>query len=117
MHYSDQNYRPTEIKNDRYLVEQQQQELRDCRPLYDYHNDTLRYMDRPIGQGIYKKGLTNPNGVGRPKSQYLTSPSDKIKCSICGKEIIRWNQSHHKKSQICQVYAKMNDKLKDLLID
>lgn len=103
-----------------------QQQLREGRPLCSYDNDALRYVQRPIGQGLYKHSIENnpyeqipyknPKG-GRPKAKVLTSPNDIINCKVCGQEVTRSNQSHHKKTKSCQLHAKLHEKLRDLLID
>jgi len=115
-----------------------QQEIKKGIPLPIYDNETLRYVQKPIGQELYKyavdenvhretihretdyvryKTHSNPKGAGRYPVELLAKPTDKINCKLCGQLITRSNQTHHRRTKNCQIYARMNEKLKDLLLD
>lgn len=89
-----------------------QKRLKQGLPIYQYNKDEIKYIGSPIGQQIYKRAVLETN-----MKKNRAMPNDIIDCPICGKKIKRHNQSHHKKTKVCQVYAKINTKLRDLLID
>lgn len=81
-------------------------------PVLNYNKEEIKYMMKPIGQQLYKRAIEENKHVKRKKLPY-----DDIQCIICGAIVKRHYQSHHKKTRVCQVYAKMNVKLRELLID
>ena len=87
-----------------------------------YTEEELKYLQTPIGKEIYK------NAMDTPKDEYIqvtttnkmhpsTRWDDRVKCKICGKIVSRSNQSNHRKSNQHQIYMKMNEKIRKLLID
>lgn len=87
-----------------------QKELLSDKPVLDFEDDTIRYMQKPIGKAIYR---------GRPKmtEEERGKPSDRITCEICGQEFVRSNRSHHNKNQRHQLYSKVNKKMAKLVLD
>jgi formylmethanofuran dehydrogenase subunit E len=81
-------------------------------PVLAYDRDEIKYIGYPIGQQLYKRAIEENREI-KPKKM----PYDNIECTVCGEIVKRHYQSHHKKTRLCQVYAKMNVKLRDLLID
>jgi hypothetical protein len=97
------------------------------------NEEELKYLQKPIGKEIYKQSLEestndfidndrikvndNIKRVGRPRLENPGKYSDKIKCKICGQIVSRSNQSNHKRSQRHQIYLKMNEKIRKLLLE
>ena len=61
---------------------------------------------------IQRIKITTTNKM-KPTSRW----NDRVKCTICGKIVSRSNQSNHRKSNQHQIYLKMNEKIRKLLID
>lgn len=80
--------------------------LNEDKVLVDYDTEELEYVQKPLGKAHFKS---------EPKKK--THWSDRVKCDVCNKEFTRSARSQHKKTQVHQVYAKMNKKLQKLLID
>lgn len=89
-----------------------QKSLKEQKGLALYDIDELKYVQKPIGKALYTK-----KKIGRPKKDNPSQWSDKIKCDVCGNEFIRSNRSNHNKTKQHQLYLKMNDKIKKLLVD
>lgn len=91
-------------------IKNTQEKLRNSNNLLDLDAETLRYGMKPIGKAIIR---------GRPKKKEdeKAKPSDKVKCDICGETFIRSNRyNHNKKNKVHQAYAKMNSKMKNILL-
>ncbi len=89
-----------------------QDEIKSGKGISLLNNDTLKYIQKPIGKSIY-------NNKGRPKidEENKAKYYDKVICKTCGKIFIRSNRNAHKKTKYHQIYLQMNDKLSKLLID
>lgn len=74
--------------------------------------DELKYVQKPIGKGIYEFALDN-----KSKNKQKANWNDKVKCKVCGSITLRSNQSEHKKSKKHLLYENINGKLRELLIE
>jgi len=72
---------------------------------------TMKYATKPLGKAIYRAN------VGRPRKEHKVHWSDRIKCKVCGKEIIRSGRSRHNKTKYHQTYANVGEKLQKILIE
>lgn len=99
-----------------------QDKLKKGHGIATYNEEELKYLQTPIGKEIYK------NAMNTPQEQYIQITTtnkmkptsrwnDRVKCTICGKIVSRSNQSNHRKSNQHQIYLKMNEKIRKLLID
>lgn len=91
-------------------INRAKKQIQDEQYLLNYDDDTLRYVQKPIGRALHR---------GRPKmaEEDKGTSSDRIKCDLCGKEYVRSNRSHHKKTKQHQLYDKINKKLAKLVLD
>lgn len=90
-------------------IEDIQTNLKDQKGLSQYNVEELKYVQKPLGKALYKH-------VGRPKSENKAHWNDKIICKICGGKFTRSARTGHDKTKVHQIYAKMNDKMRKLLI-
>lgn len=90
-----------------------QERLKEGKALTSYSNEELKYLQKPIGKGIYKSTIGRP----RKKEEEKCKPNDRIVCDICNGEFIRSHRWDHNKTKIHQAYLKMNNKIKKLLLD
>lgn len=77
-------------------------------PLYE--NEEIEYLEKPLGKAAY---LMKDNTLKKKKSHW----SDRIKCNICGKEFTRSCRKSHEITKHHQTYAKLNTKMKKILLD
>jgi hypothetical protein len=96
-------------------ISQIQAKIREGNPINSYEVDELKYMQTPIGKEIYKNSENKK--LGRPKVTDKAHWSDKVRCEYCNIEILRSNQSSHKKTKKHQLQLKINKKLRDLLVE
>jgi hypothetical protein len=90
-------------------------------------NDQLKCMEIPINKAnykanhrdIYKNWNNGFKKTGRPKKdpKNKAMPTDRLDCEICGGQFTRYNRSCHNKTKVHMAYVKMNNKLRDLLIN
>ncbi|AVL93343.1 hypothetical protein za3_3 [Zamilon virus] len=79
----------------------------------------LRFNQRPgpigkkNGQNVYKDSY---NGRTYGEEKVKAHPNDVLICEFCGKTYTRSNRPKHRKTEVCQVYQKMNKKLRDIMI-
>jgi len=92
-------------------VKETQEKLKSGTAVTNLSNDEIKYAMTPIGKSIYK------NSIGRPRVENKKKWNDRIVCDICGTEVLRSNQSSHKKSEKHLIYVNMNKKLRDILIE
>lgn len=89
-----------------------QDELKDGKKLIFYKNETLKYLDKPLGKAIYKDAISRPK-IGRPrkKEEDKAHHSDIIKCEVCGNEFRRSHRSMHNQTKVHQAFKKVNQKM------
>ena len=89
-----------------------QKKIKTCKNLIDYDVDELDYVMKPVGNALYK-------GRGRPRKDDSDKayPNDRVKCEVCSKYFTRSGRSSHNRTQYHQLHAKMNKKLRELLIN
>lgn len=63
----------------------------------------------PINKAVYKKR-------GRPAVIDMAKPTDRLTCSVCGKEFFRSGRTSHQRTVFHQERAKINKKLNELLL-
>lgn len=88
-------------------MDKKQEELKEGKGLGLYDNDTLEYVQKPLGKAIYEQSTKKD----------ISKHSDRIKCKVCDKEYVRSNATHHKNTNHHKIYEKMNTKIKNLLIN
>lgn len=54
---------------------------------------------------------------GRPMKHSLADPKEIIDCNYCGGRYTRWNISHHKKTKRHQIFMKMNDIIRRVVLE
>ena len=93
-------------------IKKSQKQINEEEYIINYNDDTLKYVQKPIGKALYK-------GKGRPPmiEDEKAKPSDKIQCKLCNNLFVRSNRSHHNKTQKHKLYEKINTKLAKLVID
>lgn len=75
--------------------------------------DTLKYCKHPIARALYKTNVGRPRKDDNEKAK----ATDRIKCNICGKMIIRSGRTKHNQSKYHQTYVSIEKKLRKALID
>ncbi len=78
--------------------------------LINYNEDELKYITKPVGKAIYL-------GRGRPKKNNKLHWSDIITCNICNKTFTRSARTAHNKTNHHQIYLKINEKLRKILVE
>lgn len=91
-----------------------QNKLMKGNPLISYDKQTILYATTPIGMTMYKRALM---GLPSNNRKIKALPTDIIKCKLCGMTTKRHNQTHHKRTRLCQAYARMNEKIRNLLLN
>jgi len=77
-------------------------------------NDAIKYaMESPIGNSIYVDSLTKVNKEPKKRAHW----NDTVECKICGRNFTRSARSNHCKTQYHLLHQKMNDKLKNILLN
>jgi len=80
-------------------------------------NNILKYaMESPIGNSIYINALESKiddSKVIKKRAHW----NDTVECKICGKNFTRSARSNHCKTQYHLLHEKMNDKLKNILLN
>jgi hypothetical protein len=63
--------------------------------------------------------MSNIKSKGRPriKKEDKAKPNDIIKCVICGKLFTRSNRTKHNRTEVHQIYVKMNEKYRHLMFE
>ena len=91
-------------------IKKSQQAIRDDGFILNYDDDTLKYIQKPIGKALQR---------GRPRKpeEEKGKPSDRIVCKLCHREFVRSNRSHHDKTERHKLYARVNQKLAKLVLD
>jgi hypothetical protein len=91
-------------------INKAKKQIRTKKYVLNYDDDALKYVQKPIGKALRK---------GKPKmaEEDKAKPTDRLVCELCGKEFVRWNRAHHKKSQRHQLYESVNKKLAKLVLD
>lgn len=101
-------------------IKEIQDELKKGKGMSNYNKEELKYVRTPIGKGLYLNALDTKKDkdeiIDKPKDE-KPKWNDRIKCSVCGSIINRANKSRHKKSNHHQIYAKMDSKIKKMLLD
>lgn len=87
-----------------------QEELRKGKPIISYNTDEIRYIQKPIGEAIYKSNR------GRPKKLVRATPNDRVMCEICNKEFIRAGRSRHNKTELHQKLSEVNKNMSRLVL-
>lgn len=84
--------------------------------LVQMDNNELRNIDKPFQKVRYKKNvkISETEELQEPKKK--AKYDDVILCKYCGRTFKRSNRSTHNKTQLHLAYAKMNDKLRNLLL-
>jgi hypothetical protein len=101
-------------KNETATIKKSQHNLKKGKSLPLYDTDDLKYVRKPIGKAIYNNAI-----LGRPKinEEDKAKPTDRIECKVCGKTFIRSGRTNHNKSEIHKAYLRMDEKLKDFLLN
>lgn len=86
-----------------------QEELKNTKNIARCDNETLKYLRKPLGRAIYESNVK--------KEKVKAKPSDRVECGICGKIFTRSGRSNHNKTEYHQLYAKMGEKVKKILLD
>jgi hypothetical protein len=96
-----------------------QEIIKNDKNLANYSNETLKYVQTPIGKALFKTEIEEEktSKLGRPKKEDRVKWSDRMICPICSRSILRSNQSSHKKSQYCQAHKRMNDNVRKMLLN
>ena len=94
-----------------------QKRLMEGLPIISYNKEEINYLSSPIGQQLYKRATVNDIVEPIIIKKSRKHPNDIIECHICGEQIKRHYQSHHRETKVCQLYLKMNIKLRGLLMD
>lgn len=83
-----------------------------------YSEDELKYIQKPIGNALYKNSVEKKS-IGRPRKneEDKAKPTDRIKCKECGVVFTRCHRSSHKKTKIHKLCCSLNSKLKKILFD
>ncbi len=93
------------------MIKESQQKLKEGDNLALLDVPTLKYVKKPLGKAIYTAN------VGRPHKEDHVHWSDRVKCQICGKIIIRSSRWNHNKTKYHQTYARVGEKMRKVLID
>jgi hypothetical protein len=100
-----------------------QNNLKEGISIEKYNDDDINYIKNPIGKAIYKDSLEktiknnygSKSNRGRKKAENPVKWSDKITCKVCGKTILRSNQTTHKKTKFHQAHVHMSEQVIKLL--
>ena len=95
-------------------IQEIQDNIKSGQPLINYSAEEIKYIQTPIGKGLYRY---SEKKVGRPKIDNKKQWNDKIKCELCGKTMLRSNQSSHNKSQYHIAHEKINSKLRHIILE
>jgi hypothetical protein len=101
-------------------IQQKQNTLKTGKNILDLTLEELRYTEKPIGKAIYKEALEEkctPRGRGRPKKWVKANPTDRLICNICVNKFIRRNRFSHNQTKQHQLYVKIDDKFRRLIIE
>jgi hypothetical protein len=87
-----------------------QKELISGKSLPLCEDETIKYLNEPIGAAIAKSR-------GRPKADKPIHWSDRIKCLVCGKTYTRSAVVAHKITQHHQTYLKFDKKMRKIMLE
>jgi hypothetical protein len=94
-------------------ISELQKNIKEGKNLTEYDNETLKYIQKPLGKALYLNLEENKTeNDGKENAKW----NDKLKCKICGRITLRSNQSKHKKTKYHMAYENMNQKIRDLLL-
>ena len=97
-------------------IRDMQAKLKEGKEIIEYDVKVLDYARRPIGKALYNNNYEINKEIKRRKDLYIAM-SKKIKCDLCGSSYRKSNKSYHIKTKKHQIYVKINDKFKRLLLD
>lgn len=86
-----------------------------------YDNDEIEYLKKPLGLAAFttpsdESIIQDPKSDIKKKPKELAKWNDRVICDICGTEFTRSARSKHKQTQKHQIYLKMHEKIRDLVI-
>lgn len=94
-----------------------QEEIKKGKKIIEYDNETIKYIQKPLGKALYLNAIDNNDSDHKNDNKKRKALwNDRIQCKICGKKMLRSNQSKHKKTQYHMAFEKMNNKIRDLLL-
>jgi hypothetical protein len=85
-----------------------QEEIKTGKAMINFDTNTLDYVQKPIGSALYKAGK-NTKSDKKDLKQIVT-------CDVCGREYTKWNKTHHTRTKVHQLYAKVNQRMTELLL-
>ena len=83
-------------------------ELDEGKGLIMNSDESLKYVQTPIGKAHYKAGLENES-----KKHY----TDRIVCKDCGESYTRSNFSKHRQTKVHKLAEKINNKWKAMIFN
>lgn len=95
------------------MIKRSQKKLKSGDNLVHLDVTTLRYSKKPIGRAIYKAHVGRPRKAETEKAK----PTDRVKCHVCGKTIIRSGRGQHNNTKYHKLYTEVEVKLRKILID
>lgn len=89
-----------------------QDKIKDDKAVVNYSEDELNYLKTTFGKSSYSS-----SGQEIVKDKSVPRHKQYVKCKICGKFYQRCSVTWHRRTQRHKIYAKVNEKLVNLLTE